>query len=202
VRRRLGAAGAAGAGAAAAAILLAFGWAAAVVAVALAAARDQATSADAIAVLGAAQYNGRPSPVFRARLDHAAALYQRGLAPVVLVTGGVGSGDTVSEAEVGRRYLAKLGLPQSAVVALPPAASTRASLAAVAAWFQGRERRRVLLVSDGFHMLRLEILAARLGLVPFTSPAPGSPIRASPRRNAAYMLAEGIKVPITWLVNR
>ena len=198
MRRRLGAAGAAGA----AAILLAFGWAAVVVAVALAAARDQATSADAIAVLGAAQYNGRPSPVFRARLDHAAALYQRGLAPIVLVTGGVGSGDTVSEAEVGRRYLAKLGLPDSAAVALPPASSTRASLAAVAAWFHGRDSRRVLLVSDGFHMLRLEILAARLGLVPFTSPAPGSPIRANLRRNAGYVLAEGIKVPITWLVNR
>src|SRR5438552_7279867 len=100
-------------------LLLVLGWAAVVVAVALAAARDQATAADAIAVLGAAQYNGRPSPVFRARLDHAAALYQRGLAPVVLVTGGVGTGDTLSEAEVGRRYLVKAGLPEAAVLALP-----------------------------------------------------------------------------------
>jgi len=75
---------------------LTFGWAAVVVAVALAGAHDEARSADAIAVLGAAQYNGRPSPVFRARLDHAAALYERGLAPVFLVTGGVGSGDTMS----------------------------------------------------------------------------------------------------------
>src|SRR5213595_2169087 len=83
-------------------VALTFGWAAVVVAVALAGAHDEARSADAIAVLGAAQYNGRPSPVFRARLDHAAALYQRGLAPVVLVTGGVGSGDTVSESEVRR----------------------------------------------------------------------------------------------------
>ena len=73
-------------------VALTFGWAAVVVAVALASAHDEARSADAIAVLGAAQYNGRPSPVFRARLDHAAALYQRGLAPVILVTGGVGSG--------------------------------------------------------------------------------------------------------------
>src|SRR3989454_2954594 len=102
-----------------------FGWAAVVVAVALTGAHDEARSADAIAVLGAAQYNGRPSPVFRARLDHAAALYQRGLAPVVLVTGGVGSGDTVSESEVGRRYLLKAGLPEGAVVGLPAAASTR-----------------------------------------------------------------------------
>src|SRR3989441_1018960 len=88
-------------------VLIALGWAAVVVSVAIHAAHDEATGADAIVVLGAAQYNGRPSPVFRARLDHAAALYQRGLAPVVLVTGGVGTGDTVSESEVGRHYLVK-----------------------------------------------------------------------------------------------
>ena len=184
------------------AIALALAWAAAVVAVALAAARDQAKTADAIVVLGAAQYNGRPSPVFRARLDHAAALYQRGLAPLVLVTGGTGSGDTVSESEVGRRYLLKAGLPESAVAALPAGSSTSSSLDGVARWFGGRDSRRVLLVSDGFHMLRLEIIARRLGLVPFTSPAPGSPIRSNPRLNAGYFLAEGVKVPVTWLLHR
>jgi uncharacterized SAM-binding protein YcdF (DUF218 family) len=183
-------------------IALAFAWAAVVVAVALAAARDQATGADAIVVLGAAQYNGRPSPVFRARLDHAAALYQRGLGPVVLVTGGVGAGDTVSESEVGRGYLLKAGLPENAVAALPAGSSTSSSLDGVARWFNGRENRRVLLVSDGFHMLRLEIIARRLGLIPFTSPAPGSPIRSNPRRNAGYFLAEGFKVPVTWLFHR
>ena len=73
------------------AVSLAVGWAAVVLAVAVTAARDQATTADAIVVLGAAQYNGRPSPVFRSRLDHAAALYQRGYAPVVLVTGAAAS---------------------------------------------------------------------------------------------------------------
>src|SRR5881628_854301 len=99
-------------------VLTALTWAAVVVAVAIQAAHDEATGADAIAVLGAAQYNGRPSPVFRARLDHAATLYQRGLAPVVLVTGGVGSGDTVNEAEVGRRYLLKAGIPDNAVLPL------------------------------------------------------------------------------------
>ena len=181
--------------------VLALGWAAVVVAVALVGAHDQATTSDAIAVLGAAQYNGRPSPVFRARLDHAAALYQRGLAPVILVTGGVGSGDTVSESEVGRRYLLKAGLPESAVVALP-GTSTAASLKGVARWFSGKESRRVLLVSDGFHMLRLQIIATRLGLAPFTSPAPNSPIRSNPRQNAAYYFAEGFKVPITWIFNR
>src|SRR5437762_7046506 len=180
-------------------VALTFGWAAVVVAVALAGAHDEARSADAIAVLGAAQYNGRPSPVFRARLDHAAALYQRGLAPVVLVTGGVGTGDTVSESEVGRRYLTKAGLPENTVIALSAGASTASSIASVARWFAGRDSRRVLLVSDGFHMLRLKIIATRLGLVPFTSPAPGSPVPSNPRRNAAYFLAEGLKVPVTWL---
>src|SRR2546429_2020156 len=183
-------------------IALTFGWAAVVVAVALTGAHDEARSADAIAVLGAAQYNGRPSPVFRARLDHAAALYQRGLAPVVLVTGGVGSGDTVSESEVGRRYLLKAGLPDGAVVGLPAAASTSASLARVAEWVSGKDSRRVLLVSDGFHMLRLKIIATRLGLQPFTSQAPNSPIRSNPRRNAAYSSAEAFKVPVTWAFNR
>src|SRR5207249_202349 len=184
------------------AIALVLGWAAVVVAAALAASRDQATTSDAIVVLGAAQYNGRPSPVFRARLDHAAALYQRGLAPVVLVTGGVGTGDTLSESDVGRRYLVKEGLPETAVAALPAGSSTFSSLGGVARWFTGRDSRRVLLVSDGFHMLRLQILSTRLGLVPFTSPAPNSPIRSSPRRNASYLLAEGFKVPVTWLFNR
>lgn len=192
MRRRLGAA------ATLAALLLA-GWAALVVAVAVVAARDQATTADAIAVLGAAQYNGRPSPVFRARLDHAAALYQRGYAPVVLVTGGVGSGDTLSEADVGRRYLVKLGLPEESVVALRAGASTYSSIAGVAGWFSGHANKRVLLVSDGFHMLRLRIIATRAGLAPFTSPAPSSPIRSNLRLNASYLFVEGLKVPIAWL---
>lgn len=180
-------------------VLLLVGWAAVVLAVAVQGARDQAGTADAIVVLGAAQYNGRPSPVFRARLDHAATLYQRGFAPVVLVTGGVGTGDSLSEANVGRDYLARLGLPPDALIPLPAGDDTYASLTQVQRWFEGRGSRRVLLVSDAFHMLRLRIIAGRLGLAPLTSPAPGSPIRASMRRNTAYLLAEGFKVPFTWL---
>src|SRR2546427_1773893 len=160
-------------------VLLALIWAAVVVAVAIQAAHDEAAGADAIAVLGAAQYNGRPSPVFRARLDHAAALYQRGLAPVVLVTGGVGPRDTLAEATVGHDYLVRLGLPSDAVIPLAGGADTHASLVQVRDWFEGRDSRRVLLVSDGFHMLRLQIIARRLGLVPYTSPASGSPIHAN-----------------------
>ena len=182
-------------------VLTAAGWAAVVVAVAVHGARDQATGADAIVVLGAAQYNGRPSPVFRARLDHAATLYQRALAPVVLVTGGVGAHDTLNEANVGRDYLVRLGLPGDMVLPLA-GEDTYASLSEVKRWFDGRTNRRVLLVSDGFHMLRLQIIASRLGLVPFTSPAPGSPIHANVRRNTGYLFAEGFKVPFTWLFQR
>jgi uncharacterized SAM-binding protein YcdF (DUF218 family) len=140
--------------------------------------------------------------VFRARLDHAAALYLRGMAPVVLVTGGIGRGDTLSETAVGERYLVAAGLPATAVIPLPGATSTYHSLQEVAAWFKGRENRRVVFVSDGFHMLRLRIIAPRLGLLPMTSPAPGSPIHASAQRNLSYMLAEGLKVPVAWLFHR
>ncbi len=183
-------------------VLIALAWAAVVVAVAVQATHDQATGADAIAVLGAAQYNGRPSPVFRARLDHAAALYQRGLAPTVLVTGGVGAHDTLDEANVGRDYLVRLGMPDEAVLPLAGGHDTFTSIAEVRRWFDGRDSRRVLLVSDGFHMLRLQIIARRLGLTPYTSPAPGSPIHANVRRNTGYLFAEGFKVPFTWLFQR
>src|SRR5258708_19149474 len=109
-------------------ILMALGWSAVVVEVAVQAAHDQATGADAIAVLGAAQYNGRPSPVFRARLDHAATLYQRGLAPTVLVTGGVGVHDTLNEANVWRSYLVRLGIPDDAVIPLAGGHDTFSSI--------------------------------------------------------------------------
>lgn len=185
--------------AAAAVVLLVLAWGAVVIGVAVHARRSEARSADAVVVLGAAQYNGRPSPVFRARLDHAAALYQRGLAPVILVTGGVGPGDTLNEANVGREYLLRRGLPGDALVALEAGADTRASLGQVRSWFGARTTRRVLLVSDGFHMLRLRILARREGLVAFSSPATRSPIQPNSRRNLGYLLAEGYKVPVTWL---
>ena len=183
-------------------VLIALVWAGVVVAVAVQAAHDQATASDAIVVLGAAQYNGRPSPVLRARLDHAATLYQRGLAPTVLVTGGVGAGDTLNEANVGRDYLVRLGIPDEAVIPLAGGRDTFTSLKQVQNWFVGRESRRVLLVSDGFHMLRLRIIAKRLGLTPYTSPASGSPIHANVRRNTGYLFAEGFKVPFTWLFQR
>ena len=122
---------------------------------------DQRRPVDAIVVLGAAQYNGRPSPVLRARLDHAIVLYREGYAPMILVTGGVGRGDTTSEALAGQRYLVAHEVPQEAVVVQPVGRSTRTSMTAVGEWLGERGLRRVLLVSDPFHMFRLRLEARR-----------------------------------------
>jgi len=161
--------------------------------------QDQRRLVDAIVVLGAAQYNGRPSPVLRARLDHAIELYQEGLAPRVIVTGGVGAGDTTSEAIVGRRYLVTRGLPSRAVVAQPQGRSTMASMSAVAGWLRPRGMHRVLLVSDPFHMFRLRLEARRTALEAYTSPTESSPISDNPVLELRYLFAEGLKVPVAWL---
>jgi uncharacterized SAM-binding protein YcdF (DUF218 family) len=179
-----------------------FGWLVSLALVLRASRRDEARKADAIVVPGAAQYNGHPSPVFRARLDHAARLWRRGLAPLVVVTGGIGAGDSVSEAEVGRRWLRASGLPDSAVLAIGRGDATVPSLQAAAGVLRSRGRLRAILVSDGFHMLRLAIIARRVGLEPFCSPAPASPIRASRRRELGYLLAESVKAPVAFLVTR
>ncbi len=170
--------------------------------VVVAARHDDAGPADAIVVMGAAQYDGRPSPVVRARLDHARALFLRHLAPEVIVTGGVGAGDTVSEAVVGRRYLLAAGLPAAAVTAESAGRTSAPSVAAAA----GRVRRRggstILFVSDGFHLLRLGFLARRYGVRALGSPAPGSPILSNSRLELGYLLAESVKAPAALLFAR
>jgi uncharacterized SAM-binding protein YcdF (DUF218 family) len=161
--------------------------------------QDERQPADAIVVLGAAQYNGRPSPVLRARLNQALALYREQLAPLVVVTGGVGRGDTTSEATVGRRYLVSHGIPDSAVVAQSEGRTTMASMTAVTGWVQARGLHRVLLVSDPFHMFRLRLEARRTGLEAFLSPTESSPISENPTLELRYLFAEGFKVPVAWV---
>jgi uncharacterized SAM-binding protein YcdF (DUF218 family) len=161
--------------------------------------QDQRRPADAIVVLGAAQYNGRPSPVFRARLDHALQLYHEGLAPRLVVTGGVGRGDTMSEATVARHYLLNRKVPASAVISQPQGRSTEASMTAVAAWLQSARLRRVILVSDPFHMFRLRLEARRTGLEAYTSPTESSPISDNPVLELRYLAAEALKIPVAWL---
>jgi uncharacterized SAM-binding protein YcdF (DUF218 family) len=160
--------------------------------------QDQREPVDAIIVLGAAQYNGRPSPVLRARLDHALELYRDGLAPLIVVTGGVGRGDTTSEASVARRYLVANEVPDSVVIPRPQGHSTMASMNAVAEWLRGRGLRRVLLVSDPFHMFRLRLEARRTALEAYTSPTESSPISDNPVLELRYLFAEGFKVPVAW----
>ena len=160
--------------------------------------QDERQPVDAIIVLGAAQYNGRPSPVLRARLDHALGLYRDGLAPVLVVTGGVGPGDTTSEALVGKRYLVTNGVPLKSVVAQPQGRTTMASMTAVAKWLRRRGVRRVLLVSDPFHMFRLRLEARRTALEAYTSPTESSPITENPVLELRYLFAEGFKIPIAW----
>lgn len=163
---------------------------------------DQARPTGAIVVLGAAQYVGHPSPVLRARLDHAIALWQRKLAPTLIVTGGTGTGDTTSEAAVSRRYCLQHGVPSNAILLETEGRTTSQSMAGVADLMRGLGRRDVLLVSDPFHMLRLTILARRHGLEPYASPTPTSPIAASPSERWKYALSESIKAPLAFLFER
>ena len=158
---------------------------------------DTREPAHAIVVLGAAQYDGRPSPVLRARVDHAIQLWRRGLAPPLIVTGGRGQGDTTTEAAVERRYAIAHGVPDSAILLEPESRSTSESLRNVTSML-AKNRREVILVSDPFHMLRLSILARRFGLRPRTSPTRTSPISANRAEFWRYTLQESWKVPIAF----
>lgn len=177
-------------------------WAASAVAVVRWGSTDHAQKADAVVVLGAAQYVGRPSPVLKARLDHAISLWSRGLAPLFIVTGGMGAGDTTSEGAVGRQYALRHGVPDSAILVENQGRTTRESLEAVADMMHRRDLDRAILVSDPFHMLRLSIVARGVGLTPYTSPTSTSPISANRGETWRYVLSESIKVPLVFMLAR
>ena len=120
-------------------------------------------TADVIVVLGAAQYDGVPSPVFVGRLDHAALLFEQGRATQVVVLGGNRPGDVSTEAEAGRDYLVAQGLPTESVVAEPVGHTTFESLRALARWMRQHRLQSAFLVSDPWHNLRIERMAADLG---------------------------------------
>jgi uncharacterized SAM-binding protein YcdF (DUF218 family) len=133
--------------------------------------QDQAARADAICVFGAAEYDGRPSPVFRARLDHALELYRRGLAPLILTLGGSG-GDAYSEGVVGEKYLESRGVPEQTIIAETESRDTEESAARVAVIARTNGLRRLLIVSDGSHLFRIHAILASEGLEVLTSPRP------------------------------
>jgi uncharacterized SAM-binding protein YcdF (DUF218 family) len=162
--------------------------------------RDDGQHADAIVVLGAAQYEGRPSPVLKARLDHAADLWTHGLAPRMIVTGGRGVGDTTSEAAVWMRYLVQRGVPADSIAMDTEGLTTSQSMVAVRRLLGSRSYPAVILVSDPFHMLRLSLLTRRLHMIPLLSPTRTSPISTRPWQQLRYVLAESIKAPYALVV--
>jgi uncharacterized SAM-binding protein YcdF (DUF218 family) len=140
---------------------------------------DQTRDVDAIVVMGAAQYDGRPSRQLAARLDHAADLWSKGVARVMVVTGGKQPGDRFTEAEASANYLIERGVPAEAILQEDVSHSTYASLDGVASLLRQRGLFRVLLVSDPFHSLRSRLTAEELGLVAYVSPTRTSPVRGN-----------------------
>lgn len=137
---------------------------------------DKSTQADAIVVLGAAQYNGKPSAVLQARLDHTLKLYEKGVAPIVIVTGGNQAGDNTTEASASADYLLRKGIPDENILREVHGSSTYDSLRDTASFAKDRGITEVVLVTDGFHELRARLIAEEEGLTAITSPAPDSPI--------------------------
>jgi len=177
-------------------------WLVSVSAVVMWSKRDEARPAQAIVVLGAAQYAGKPSPVLRARLDHALDLWNRHLASVLILTGGTGAGDTTSEAAVGRTYVRRRGVPDSAILEENEGRTTSESMRAVAGMLEVRGLQSAVLVSDPFHMLRLRILARRFGFTPYTSPTQTSPISPNREERWKYIFSESLKAPLAFFFER
>jgi uncharacterized SAM-binding protein YcdF (DUF218 family) len=177
-------------------------WAGSMAAVLVWSSIDQARPAESIVVLGAAQYDGKPSPVLRARLDHGIDLWNRGMGKVLVLTGGQGHGDTTSEAAVGRTYARKHGVPDTVILLESRGRTTRESMLGVAEILQSRRIRTAILVSDPFHMLRLSIIGRRFGLTPYTSPTRTSPISPNREKRWRYMLGESVKAPLAFLFER
>ena len=141
---------------------------------------DDARPADVIVVLGAAQYNGVPSPIYRARLDHAIQLYEEGLAPAILMTGGKLPGDKTTEAGAGRAYAIDRGVPADAILVEDQGRTTLESLRTVGDMLRDRDLRTAVFVSDRTHMLRVLRIARDEGIDGFGSPTRTSPIDSSP----------------------
>lgn len=142
-----------------------------------AARHDGARPSDAIVVLGAAQYDGRPSPVLAARLDHALDLYGDGIAPVIVVTGGRQEGDRFTEATAAATYLHEHGVPDDAILRETTGRSSWESLAASARFLAERDLTQVVLVSDPYHAARIDAIASEVGLDASVSPTRTSPIK-------------------------
>lgn len=157
-----------------------------------AAGRDDRTPSGAIIVFGAAQYNGRPSPVLAARLDHAIDLYRAKVADRIVVTGGRVPGDASTEASASARYLTERGVPDSAILREIQGRSSWQSLASAAHFLKEQGRTEVVLVSDPFHSARIKAMAEELGLTAHVSPTRSSPIGGV--EEVTFMARESVAV--------
>lgn len=139
---------------------------------------DQARPVDAIVVLGAAQYDGRPSPQLASRLDHVVELWDDGVAPLVVTTGGNRPGDRFTEAQASAAYLEERGVPTDAIVQVG-GDNSYDSLVATRDELHSRGLSSVLLVSDPYHALRIRLVSQELGLAAYVSPTRSSPVRGN-----------------------
>ena len=155
--------------------------------VVLQAGTDETRPADVIVVFGAAEYDGRPSPVYKARLDHAAQLYHSGLAPIVITTGGAGDDPRFSEGSVGREYLRTLGIPDAQLIAETQSPDTAESARRVANIMRVNGMHSCLAVSDGYHMFRIKRMLGREGVTVFGSPRPNSKPQTFWKRQSAVL---------------
>ena len=151
---------------------------------------DEARAADAIVIFGAAEYNGTPSPVLRARLDHAQDLDDRDLAPVLITTGGSGGDPRFTEGGVARDYLIQQGVAEAKILSETRSETTYESVKAVADILRQRHARTCIAVSDGFHLYRIKLMFRALGITAYASPAPDSPIEDDPSLRSLYTLRE------------
>lgn len=142
--------------------------------------------ADVIVVLGAAEYRGRPSPVLEARLNHALFLYHQGLAPRILTTGGAGGDPTFTEAEVGRAYLSRRGVPAEAIISETQSSSTVESTVAAAEIMQRLDLKSCIVVSDGYHIYRVKKMLEFRGVDVYGSPRPAE-VREDWRQQWLYV---------------
>lgn len=155
---------------------------------------DEARPADVIVVMGAAEYSGQPSPVFRARLEHALELWERRLAPRILTTGGAGGDPVFTEGDVGRAFLTRRGVPADAVIVEEEAESTVQSAVAIGEVLRRMGLRSCILVSDGYHIFRAKKILESRGVRVYGSPRPGEELkgwnqwRLFARQAAGYLL--------------
>jgi uncharacterized SAM-binding protein YcdF (DUF218 family) len=151
---------------------------------------DARPESDAIVVLGSAQYNGVPSSIFEARLEHAKTLYEDGVAPVIVTVGGKADGDQFTEAEAGQEYLSNAGVPGDALLAVPEGVDTLESMRAVSAAFDERGWHSAVLVTDPWHAMRAERMAEDAGMEAESSPTRQGPAVQTRATQFRYILRE------------